>query len=111
MLDPQTAQVSTGGLGSTGIGEPFENFGYLGVVGCFWFLGLVIGGLEQHFFLTRSHFVIAIICGLFIPLNWYIRDDFYGTLRPAVWPIVIISFIFYISRRPASLGVQNRVHS
>lgn len=99
MLDPVTARVSSGGLGSTGIGEPYANFGYLGVVGFFWLIGLVIGGLEQYFLLTRSGFVIAVICGIFASINWYVRDDFYGTLRTVVWALVVIVLLFYLPRK------------
>lgn len=96
ILDPATARAG-GGLGSTGIGEPYANFGYCGVVGLFWLLGLLIGGLEQYFLLTRSYFVAALICGLFVPLNWYIRDDFYGILRQIVWSTAAIALVFWFS--------------
>jgi O-antigen polysaccharide polymerase Wzy len=99
MLDPGVAAVSSGGLGSTGVGEPYANFGYLGVIGFFWFVGLVISGLEQYFLLSRSHFALTIICGLFIPINWYIRDDIYGVVRAIVWPIAAISFVFFLYKR------------
>lgn len=97
-LDPATARASSGGLGSTGIGEPYANFGYGGVVALFWSLGLGIGGLEQYFLLTRSAFTIAVICGVFAPINWYVRDDFYGTFRPVAWAILAITFLFYLSK-------------
>lgn len=94
LLEPSTARAG-GGLGSTGIGEPYANFGYPGVVALFWCLGFVIGGLEQYFLLTRSGAAMGIICGIFIATNWYIRDDVYGTIRPVVWSVVVILFIFH----------------
>jgi oligosaccharide repeat unit polymerase len=82
--------------GSTGIGEPFANFGYFGVVMFFGALGFSLALLEAYSLTARSITGAAVLGAVFIPVNWYIRDDIYGLARAVVWPLAIIFFAYLI---------------
>jgi oligosaccharide repeat unit polymerase len=101
VIDPLLASQN-GGLGSTGIGEPYANFGFFGVVLFFLVLGFAVSILEIYSLAARSIMSTAILAAIFIPVNWYVRDDIYGTSRPVVWCLTIIgSSYFVLSRKTA----------
>jgi oligosaccharide repeat unit polymerase len=101
VIDPLLAAQNVG-LGSTGIGEPYANFGFLGVVLFFLGLGFIFTVLEVYSLAARSTISTAILAAIFIPVNWYVRDDIYGMARPVVWCLIVIgSSYFMLSRKIA----------
>jgi oligosaccharide repeat unit polymerase len=101
VIDPLLASQH-GGLGSTGIGEPYANFGFFGVVLFFLVLGFALTVLEIYSLAAKSIMSTAILAAVFIPVNWYVRDDIYGVARPVVWCLIVIgSSYFVLSRRMA----------
>jgi oligosaccharide repeat unit polymerase len=88
-IDPLLASQN-GGLGSTGIGEPYANFGFFGLVLFFLVLGFAFTVLEMYSVAGRSTMSMAILAAIFVPVNWYVRDDIYGLARPVVWCLVVI---------------------
>ena len=97
-IEPISAPQTLGD-GSTGIGEPFGNFGYFGVVGFFGLLGFGLASLEIYSLTIRSLIGSAVLASIFIPVNWYVRDDIYGLARPIVWPLVTIVGAYLIFAR------------
>jgi oligosaccharide repeat unit polymerase len=93
VIDPIAASHNMG-AGSTGIGEPFANFGYFGIVAFFALLGFALGLLEMYSLAVKSIIGAAVLASLFIPVNWYVRDDIYGVARPVVWPLAIILIVY-----------------
>ena len=103
VIDPLLASQH-GGLGSTGIGEPYANFGFFGVVLLFLIFGFTFTVLEIYSLAGRSILSTAVLAAIFIPVNWYVRDDIYGLARPVVWClVVIVSPYFVLSRKIARL--------
>ena len=96
-IEPISAPQTLGD-GSTGIGEPFGNFGYFGVVGFFTLLGFGLASLEIYSLTIRSMIGSAVLASIFIPVNWYVRDDIYGLARPIVWPLVTIvgAYLYFL---------------
>ncbi len=47
-------------------------------------LGLALGVLEMYSLGVNSVISAAVLASLFIPVNWYIRDEVYGTIRSIV---------------------------
>jgi oligosaccharide repeat unit polymerase len=96
LIDPIAASQNSG-AGSTGIGEPFANFGYFGIVAFFALLGLALGLLEMYSLAVKSVIGAAVLASLLIPVNWYVRDDIYGVARPIIWPLatILITYLFY----------------
>jgi oligosaccharide repeat unit polymerase len=88
--------VRPGSAGSTGIGEPFANFGYFGVAVFFAVLGFALATLEMYSLAVRSIGGAAVLAVLFIPVNWYIRDDIYGLARAVVWPLAVVCFAYLL---------------
>jgi oligosaccharide repeat unit polymerase len=95
VIDPLLAAQNVG-AGSTGIGEPYANFGFLGVVLFFLLLGFALTALEIYSLVARSILSTAILAATFIPVNWYVRDDVYGTARPVVWCLAIIASVYFL---------------
>jgi len=103
-IDPLLAPQHLG-LGSTGIGEPYANFGFFGVVLFFLVLGFAFTTLEIYSLARKSIVCTAILASIFIPMNWYVRDDIYGTARPVVWCLIAIGssyFVFYRKGRSSA---------
>lgn len=95
IIDPLLT-LQNGGAGSTGIGEPYANFGFIGVVLFFMVLGFACTALEIYSLAAKSVISIAMLAAVFIPVNWYVRDDVYGTARPIVWCLVVIGFSYLV---------------
>jgi oligosaccharide repeat unit polymerase len=100
-VDPLLA-AQNAGAGSTGIGEPYANFGFLGVVVFFVLLGFILTVLEIYSLAAKSILSTGILAAIFIPVNWYVRDDIYGTARPVVWCLSIIALVYFLAPRTTS---------
>lgn len=103
MIDPISASQNIG-LGSSGIAEPYANFGYLGVFLFFCLLGGATGYLEATAVSRRSPIAFAAIAVVFVPLDWYVRDDIFGTIRGLVWPALLLLAIWALY-----IGFKKRV--
>jgi oligosaccharide repeat unit polymerase len=108
-IDPLLASQN-GGLGSTGIGEPFANFGFFGVVLFFLVSGFAFTVLEMYSLGAKSIISTAILAAIFIPVNWYVRDDIYGMARPVVWCLVVIGSSYFVLSRKIAKRQESRVH-
>jgi oligosaccharide repeat unit polymerase len=95
VIDPLLRQQN-GGTGSTGIGEPYANFGFVGVVVFFLVLGFAFTVLEIYSLVAKSIISTAILAAVFIPVNWYVRDDIFGVTRPVVWCLVVIGSSYLV---------------
>jgi hypothetical protein len=96
LLAPGSTSLNIG-LGSSGIGEPFACFGPTGIIILFFILGSVIVSLELR--LVYSAYSCALTAFLFFPINWYIRDDIFGTLRTIIWGLAAVAITYIISRK------------
>jgi len=97
-LDPAAASIGIG-LGSSGIAEPYINFGYPGLLIFFFFLGLAIMLLERYTIKNKSILAVALTAFIFTATNWYIRDDIYGVIRPIAWGLISILILFFLFKR------------
>lgn len=95
-MDNELLASQHGGLGSTGIGEPYANFGFFGVVLLFLIFGFTFTVLEIYSVAGRSILSAAVLAAIFIPVNWYVRDDIYGLARPVVWCLVVIVSPYFV---------------
>jgi oligosaccharide repeat unit polymerase len=113
-IEPISAPRTLGD-GSTGIGEPFGNFGYFGVVGFFALLGFGLAWLEIYSLTIRSVIGSAVLASIFIPVNWYVRDDIFGVARAVAWPLATILFAYLIfssrAKKPGKAGYAVLSHS
>jgi oligosaccharide repeat unit polymerase len=98
VIDPLLASQNLG-AGSTGIGEPYANFGFFGVVLLFLLLGFALAVLEMHSLAARSIASSAILATIFMPVNWYVRDDIYGMARPVAWCLIVIGSSYFVFAR------------
>lgn len=85
------------GLGFSGIGEPYFNFGIAGVVVYFIFLGFALSRLDTlHFYL---HPRLSIICFATLwPLFRTVRNDFANFLKPFGFILVILAIWWALTR-------------
>jgi hypothetical protein len=87
-LEPEKFDVGEG-VGFTGIGEPYLNFGYPGVVIFFIGLGFYFSRLETAMLLLRPH--LLVYC---TTMTWFlittVRNDMSNFIRPAVFTLIII---------------------
>ncbi|MBF5043463.1 O-antigen polysaccharide polymerase Wzy [Aggregicoccus sp. 17bor-14] len=95
-----------GGIGYSGIAEPYLNFGTAGLAVWFLAAGYALTVLEQKsrqgtFWLARSALVLA-------PLLWTARNDMTNFVRPAVWACLLVGALAWLRPRPARLAVVPR---
>jgi oligosaccharide repeat unit polymerase len=95
VIDPVSANLGIG-VGGSAIGEPYALFGLGGVIVMFVLLGLVITHLEVRAVVQRSPAALALIILVFYPINWYVRDDAYGLVRPLVWGLLAVGCVKFI---------------
>jgi O-antigen polysaccharide polymerase Wzy len=94
-----------GGLGFSGIAEPYMNFGLAGVAAYFLLLGAVLVWADS--FAAGLPTRLALLASVFGPLLWTTRGSFDSFLRPAIWGIVcvlaarVLADSLYVARRPA----------
>lgn len=78
------------GLGSSPIGEAFAAYGTTGVIVTFLVLGCGIAYLERFFAEAHSYYGMAAVGLLFYSLNWFVRDDIFGLVRPVIWALILL---------------------
>lgn len=96
--------AKNGAFGSSGIGEPFVNFGYPGVVLFFVLIGWGSSALESSFLNKGSVIAGAMLTGIIIPMGFYVRDDMSGTLRTCVWIWLLLLAVSKYDSFAAALG-------
>jgi oligosaccharide repeat unit polymerase len=77
------------GVGFTGIGEPYLNFGLPGVVIFFLALGYLLGRLDQLNLLTHPAILVFAAATLW-RLIQTVRDDFGNFIKPMVFIYIIL---------------------
>ena len=77
------------GLGFSAIGEPYLNFGTVGVVVFFVVLGFLLGRLDGVNLLEHPKLLIF-ACAMFWPLVRTVRNDFSNFIKPAIFMFIII---------------------
>ena len=91
VVDPWTHR-NYGGIGFSGVAEPYMNFGVPGVGIYFLFLAFLLVRLEQVS--IRSSYALAawaLIVGPLIVSS--IRNDFSNVLRPVVWGLICLALV------------------
>jgi len=82
-----------GGLGYSGVAEPYLNFGVLGIVGYFLALGFVLGRVDLRLAQVPSRRVLAVTAVVFMSFLLTVRNDIQNFVRPAIWDLALIGII------------------
>lgn len=77
------------GLGFTGIGEPYINFGYPGVIAFFIGLGFCFARMDSAALLQRP-FLLVFCSTMLWPLISTVRQDIGNFIKPAVFVLIIV---------------------
>jgi hypothetical protein len=91
IVDPW-AHKNRGGIGFSGVAEPYMNFGVGGVIGYFLLLAFLLVRLEQVS--IRSSYALAswaIVIGPLIVAST--RNDSSNVLRPVVWGLICVGLV------------------
>jgi oligosaccharide repeat unit polymerase len=86
-----------GGLGYSGVAEPYLNFGVPGVIFFFSGLGYFLIKLERKF--HEDPYKIAVLMCSYAALLWTTRNDFVNFFRPAIWACIFILFLRLMASR------------
>ncbi len=95
-VDPNRFRLGEG-IGFSAIGEPYLNFGLVGVVVFFILLGFLLGRLEMLNLLEHPN-LLVFSAVMYWHLARTVRDDFGNFLKPAIFALVVI-LIWRISTR------------
>jgi O-antigen polysaccharide polymerase Wzy len=77
------------GVGFTGIGEPYINFGYPGVITFFVGLGFCFARMDSAV-LQQRPLLLVFCCAMLWPLISTVRQDIGNFIKPAVFVFVIV---------------------
>ena len=77
------------GMGFTGIGEPYINFGYPGVIAFFVGLGFCFARMDSAALLQRPR-LLVFCCTMLWPLISTVRQDIGSFIKPAVFVLIIV---------------------
>mgnify|MGYP000167293271 FL=1 len=78
------------GVGFTGIGEPYLNFGVSGVIAYFLLLGFLLGKLD-HKNIAYYPFIYVFCCSMLWPLMQTVRNDMSNFIKPVMFMLIILS--------------------
>jgi oligosaccharide repeat unit polymerase len=106
VVDPWSYR-NYGGMGFSAIAEPYMNFGTVGVIVYFIFVGFSLVRLEQ--FSVRNSYALATWGLILGPLLWTTRNDFSNFFRPAVWGLACLALI-HVYFRGYSIFVRSPRH-
>jgi oligosaccharide repeat unit polymerase len=81
--------ISGEGVGFSAIGEPYLNFGFMGVIGFFVLLGFALGLLDRIDLRLHPNLIIA-AGALYWPLVKTVRNDISNFVKPAVFTLICI---------------------
>ncbi|HYG69742.1 MAG TPA: O-antigen polysaccharide polymerase Wzy, partial [Anaeromyxobacteraceae bacterium] len=105
MHDHPWAFENGGGIGFSGVAEPYLNFGRAGMVAFFVLLGLVLALGDRA--LARNHYVAALILSSFGFVLWTVRNDSMDLVRASGIAAMLVAGAWAIaSVRPKSLPVM-----
>jgi hypothetical protein len=82
--------VKNGTFGSSGIGEPYANFGFLAVVVFFALVGWGFSALEIRFLREDDMMAGAVVALIVVPMGFFVRGDITAPLRSIVWPWLLL---------------------
>jgi hypothetical protein len=103
VLEPTTWRTY-GGIGSSGIAEPYVNFGHAAIPIHFTLLFLLLGYLDWRCLRRPSSYTLAIGALLLMPVCWSARDDIYSVARSFTWGAAILWCGQKIGQREAATG-------
>jgi oligosaccharide repeat unit polymerase len=86
-----------GGLGYSGVAEPYLNFGLPGVIFFFSGLGYFLIKLERKF--QEDPYKLAVLMCSYAALLWTTRNDFTNFIRPTIWAWVFVYFLYFMASR------------
>lgn len=96
-----------GGMGSSGIAEPFLNFGPFGVVLFFGLAGYLLMKYE-HVSKTNPYQQAVLMCA-YASLLWTCRNDFSEFFRPTAWAFVFVTGIsFFVKLKLATTSANTK---
>lgn len=78
------------GVGFSAIGEPYLNFGIVGVVIFFVAIGYCLGRLDDSYLLDKPN-LLLFICAMFWFLIRTVRNDFSNFIKPAIFILIILT--------------------
>ena len=87
-IEPDKFDVGEG-VGFTGIGEPYINFGYPGVIAFFVGLGFCFARLDSAE-LRQRPLLLVFCCAMLWPLISTVRQDIGNFVKPAVFVFIIV---------------------
>ncbi|MBE1427379.1 oligosaccharide repeat unit polymerase [Desulfomicrobium macestii] len=77
------------GVGFSAIGEPYLNFGIVGVVIFFLSIGYCLGRLDDSYLLDKPN-LLLFLCAMFWFLIRTVRNDFSNFIKPAIFIFIIV---------------------
>jgi hypothetical protein len=89
VLEPGTYRAY-GGMGSSGIAEPYINFGPAAVPVHFFLLFLLLSRIEWPRMRVITTLGLARGAIVLMPLCWTARDDVYSLARSAIWGLAVL---------------------
>lgn len=86
-----------GGVGFSGVAEPYINFGVFGVIVFFFITGVGLGKLDSRFLPVNLYHFIFVLC-MFNHFMPTVRNDFSNFIKPAFFTLIILSIWWFGSR-------------
>ncbi|MGO9371448.1 MAG: O-antigen polysaccharide polymerase Wzy [Syntrophobacteraceae bacterium] len=96
-----------GGIGFSGIAEPFLNFGPFGVVLFFGLAGYLLMKYERASNSRINPYYFAVLMCAYASLLWTCRNDFLEFFRPTAWAFVFVTGISFVVRHWPTLTCGN----
>lgn len=82
--------AQNGTFGTSGIGEPYANFGFPAVVVFFVLAGWGFSTLETLFLIKDDMMAGAVVALIVVPMGFFVRGDITAPLRSIVWPWLLL---------------------
>jgi len=91
-VEPLTFRTG-GGIGYSGVAEPYLNFGPVGVVAFFMLLGFILAAVDER---RPGIYARAVTACAYAALLWTVRNDFSNLVRPAVWAAAVVGVLYLL---------------
>ena len=92
----ETSNAGGSGLGFSSIAEAYWNFGVLGPVIYFFFVGFFLIRMEA--FALKSPYLLALYANALGAIFWTARADFYSVGRPLIWGSACVLLVIFTAR-------------